>query len=77
MSESCDFSFNVFASLYRAKMLRLDNLLSLHRHEQLGYFEYISEPLLCYFYLSKEAKSILLYFHKYLYSCLHALLFQE
>lgn len=75
MSESCDFSFNVFASLYRAKMLRLDNQLSLHRHEQLGYFEYISEPLLCYFYLSKEAESILLY--KYLYSCLHALLFQE
>lgn len=64
MSESCDFSLNVFASLYRAKMLRLDNQLSLHRHEQLGYFEYFSEPVLSYFYLSKEAESILLYFHK-------------
>ena len=45
-------------------MLRLDTQLSLRRHEQLAYFEYISEPVLSYFY-------------QYLYSCLRVLLFQK
>lgn len=37
----------------------------------------ISEPVLSYFYPIKEVESILLYFYKYLYSCVCVLLFQK